>query len=132
METADLIVIGSGQGGVPLAADFAKAGKHVVLLERDALGGSYINYGCTPSKAFLAAAHAAGRARQATKLGIHTSVGFFAFAKPTRAPSDASRSNLHPLLQEVLLFTPLFAEERFVVQQFLERLRNQGWLKQVG
>ncbi|QIR36079.1 FAD-dependent oxidoreductase [Tolypothrix sp. PCC 7910] len=74
METADLIVIGSGQGGIPLAADFAKAGHNVVLFERDALGGSCINYGCTPSKAFLAAAHAAGRARQAAKLGIHTQV----------------------------------------------------------
>ncbi|MBD2468914.1 NAD(P)/FAD-dependent oxidoreductase [Nostoc sp. FACHB-145] len=70
METADVIVIGSGQGGMPLAVDFAKAGRNVVLFERDALGGSCINYGCTPSKAFLAAAHAAGRARQAAKLGI--------------------------------------------------------------
>ncbi|WP_096595273.1 FAD-dependent oxidoreductase [Calothrix sp. NIES-2098] len=74
METADLIVIGSGQGGIPFAADFAKAGHKVVLFERDALGGSCVNYGCTPSKAFLAAAHAAGRARQAAKLGIHTQV----------------------------------------------------------
>jgi len=74
METADLIVIGSGQGGVPLAADFAKAGRKVVLFERDALGGSCINYGCTPSKAFLAAAHNAGRARQAAKLGIHAQI----------------------------------------------------------
>lgn len=74
METADVIVIGSGQGGIPLAADFAKAGRQVVLFERDALGGSCINYGCTPSKAFLAAAHAVGRSRQAQKLGIHTEV----------------------------------------------------------
>ncbi|BAY66629.1 FAD-dependent pyridine nucleotide-disulfide oxidoreductase (plasmid) [Calothrix brevissima NIES-22] len=74
METADLIVIGSGQGGIPFAADFAKAGHKVVLFERDALGGSCVNYGCTPSKAFLAAAHAVGRARQAAKLGIHTQV----------------------------------------------------------
>jgi pyruvate/2-oxoglutarate dehydrogenase complex dihydrolipoamide dehydrogenase (E3) component len=74
METADVIVIGSGQGGIPLATDFAKAGRKVALFERDALGGSCINYGCTPSKAFLAAAHAAGRARQAKKLGIHTKV----------------------------------------------------------
>ncbi|MBN3885088.1 MAG: FAD-dependent oxidoreductase [Nostoc sp.] len=74
METADIIVIGSGQGGIPLAADFASSGRKVVLFERDALGGSCINYGCTPSKAFLAAAHAAGRARQAKKLGIHTEV----------------------------------------------------------
>ncbi|MDZ8188657.1 MAG: FAD-dependent oxidoreductase [Nostoc sp. ChiSLP02] len=74
METADVIVIGSGQGGIPLAADFANEGRKVVLFERDALGGSCINYGCTPSKAFLAAAHAAGRARQSQKLGIHASV----------------------------------------------------------
>jgi len=74
METADAIVIGSGQGGIPLAADLAKEGRNVVLFERDALGGSCVNYGCTPSKAFLAAAHAAGRARQADKLGIHVQV----------------------------------------------------------
>ena len=38
------------------------------------MGGSCINYGCIPSKAFLAAAHAAGRARQAQNLGIHIQV----------------------------------------------------------
>jgi pyruvate/2-oxoglutarate dehydrogenase complex dihydrolipoamide dehydrogenase (E3) component len=70
METVDVIVIGSGQGGVPLAVDLAHDGRKVVLFERDALGGSCINYGCTPSKAFLAAAHAVGRARQAENLGI--------------------------------------------------------------
>ncbi|MEH2247831.1 FAD-dependent oxidoreductase [Nostoc sp.] len=74
METADVIIIGSGQGGVPLAADFAKEGRKVVLFEKDLLGGSCINYGCTPSKAFLAAAHAAGRARQAKDLGIYAEV----------------------------------------------------------
>jgi pyruvate/2-oxoglutarate dehydrogenase complex dihydrolipoamide dehydrogenase (E3) component len=74
METVDVIVIGSGQGGVPFAIDRAKAGQKVVLFERDTLGGSCVNYGCTPSKAFLAAARAAGRARQADKLGIHARV----------------------------------------------------------
>lgn len=74
METVEAIVIGSGQGGVPFAADLAKAGRKVVLFERGALGGSCINYGCTPSKAFLAAAHAAGRARKAANLGIHVQV----------------------------------------------------------
>ena len=74
METADAIIIGSGQGGVPLAADLAKEGRNVVLFERDVLGGSCVNYGCTPSKAFLAAAHAAGRARWAKNLGIHVQV----------------------------------------------------------
>ncbi len=38
METADLIVIGSGQGGIPFAADFAKARHKVVLSRRDRSG----------------------------------------------------------------------------------------------
>jgi dihydrolipoamide dehydrogenase len=73
-DTADVIVIGSGQGGVPLAIDLAKEQKRVVLFERGRLGGSCINYGCTPSKAFLAAAHGAGRARLAAKLGVRAEV----------------------------------------------------------
>ncbi|MGP6159904.1 MAG: FAD-dependent oxidoreductase [Vulcanimicrobiaceae bacterium] len=73
-EAVDLIVIGSGQGGVPFAVASAKAGKHVVLFERGAFGGSCINYGCTPSKALLAAAHNAGRARLAASLGVYADV----------------------------------------------------------
>lgn len=74
MKNADVVVIGSGQGGVPFAVEYAKRGKHVVLFERDKIGGSCVNYGCTPSKAFLAAAHNAGRARQAQSLGVHATV----------------------------------------------------------
>jgi dihydrolipoamide dehydrogenase len=74
MEDVDLVVIGSGQGGVPLACDAARNGQRVVLFERDKLGGSCVNYGCTPSKAFLASAHNAGRARLARNLGVHAEV----------------------------------------------------------
>jgi dihydrolipoamide dehydrogenase len=70
----DLAVIGSGQGGVPLALDFAERGKRVVLFERGRLGGCCVNVGCTPSKAFLASAHAAGRARRAADVHVHCDV----------------------------------------------------------
>ncbi len=102
METADVIVIGSGQGGIPFAVDYAKAGKKVVLLERDALGGSCINYGCTPSKAFLAAAHHAGRAKQAAKLGIHAqiSVDFPAVMDRVRSIRDRFNQGSRRRLQE--------------------------------
>jgi pyruvate/2-oxoglutarate dehydrogenase complex dihydrolipoamide dehydrogenase (E3) component len=70
----DLAVIGSGQGGVPLALAFAKRGKRVVLFERGDVGGCCVNVGCTPSKAFLAAAHAAGRARRASDVHVHCEV----------------------------------------------------------
>ncbi len=74
IEEADLIVVGAGQGGIPLAIDFAKAGKHVVLFERKHLGGTCVNVGCTPSKAFLASAHNAGRARAAGQIGVHCEI----------------------------------------------------------
>jgi dihydrolipoamide dehydrogenase len=74
MKNVDVIVIGSGQGGVPLAVELSNRGKRVVLFERNAIGGSCINYGCTPSKAFLAAAHSAGRARRARNVGVNATV----------------------------------------------------------
>lgn len=74
MKEFDLIVIGSGQGGVPLATHYAGQGQKVLLIERAAWGGSCINYGCTPSKSLLASAHAAQAARQAKDLGIHAQV----------------------------------------------------------
>jgi pyruvate/2-oxoglutarate dehydrogenase complex dihydrolipoamide dehydrogenase (E3) component len=74
IDDVDLVVIGSGQGGVPLAAELAREGKRVVLFERGALGGSCVNYGCTPSKALLASAHGAGRARLAARIGVHAEV----------------------------------------------------------
>lgn len=94
-EQVDVIVIGSGQGGVPFAIANAKAGKRVVLFERGALGGSCINYGCTPSKALLAAAHNAGRARLAARLGIRCEVQVdqrAVFERVRRIPQQWSES----------------------------------------
>jgi pyruvate/2-oxoglutarate dehydrogenase complex dihydrolipoamide dehydrogenase (E3) component len=73
-EEADLVVLGSGQGGVPLAEAMAKRGRRVVLFDSGPLGGTCINRGCTPSKTLLAAAHAAGRARAAGPLGVRAEV----------------------------------------------------------
>jgi pyruvate/2-oxoglutarate dehydrogenase complex dihydrolipoamide dehydrogenase (E3) component len=74
IEDVDLVVIGSGQGGRPLAAEFARRGDRVVLFERGAFGGTCLNVGCTPSKTLLASAHAAGRAREAAAIGVHAEV----------------------------------------------------------
>lgn len=68
----DVIVIGSGQAGVPLATRLAAAGKSVVLIERAALGGTCTNYGCTPTKTMVASARAAHVARTAGRLGVRT------------------------------------------------------------
>jgi pyruvate/2-oxoglutarate dehydrogenase complex dihydrolipoamide dehydrogenase (E3) component len=66
----DVIVIGSGQAGVPLAARLARAGRRVVIAERKKLGGTCVNYGCTPTKTMVASAHAAHVARTADRFGV--------------------------------------------------------------
>ena len=119
METVDAIVIGSGQGGVPLAVDLAKEGRKVVLFERDALGGSCINYGCTPSKAFLAAAHAVGRARQAENLGIRfqVDVNFPAVMERVRSIRDSFNQGTKKRLDagvKVVCAEASFTDERTV------------------
>jgi pyruvate/2-oxoglutarate dehydrogenase complex dihydrolipoamide dehydrogenase (E3) component len=67
---ADVVIIGSGQAGVPLGAKLAQAGKRVVVFERGALGGTCVNTGCTPTKTMIASARAAHSARKAARLGV--------------------------------------------------------------
>ena len=52
----DAVIIGSGQAGNPLATALANAGRRVVLIEENRLGGSCINYGCIPTKTLMATA----------------------------------------------------------------------------
>src|SRR5437763_14624463 len=67
---ADAIVIGAGQAAVPLAVRLAKSGRRVLLVERSRLGGTCVNYGCTPTKTLIASARAAHVARTAGRLGV--------------------------------------------------------------
>src|SRR5215813_13244987 len=66
------IVIGSGQGGNPLAVELAKAGKQTALIERKDVGGTCINVGCTPTKTMVASGRVAYLARRAADYGVLT------------------------------------------------------------
>ncbi len=66
----DLIVIGAGQGGGPLAGAFARAGRRVALLERVHVGGTCVNEGCSPTKTVIASARVAHLARRAGDYGV--------------------------------------------------------------
>lgn len=67
---ADICVIGAGSGGLALAAGASQMGANCILIERGKMGGDCLNYGCVPSKALLAAAHAAAAFREADRFGI--------------------------------------------------------------
>ncbi|MDO9712013.1 dihydrolipoyl dehydrogenase family protein [Paracraurococcus lichenis] len=70
MPDFDVAVIGAGAAGLSVAAIGSGLGLRVALIERGRMGGDCLNYGCVPSKALLAAAHAAAEARRAGRLGI--------------------------------------------------------------
>jgi len=69
-ERFDAIIIGAGQAGPPLAQRLADEGNAVAIIERRELGGSCVNFGCTPTKAMVASARAAWAARRAQALGV--------------------------------------------------------------
>ncbi len=70
MTKLDAIVIGSGQGGNPLAKKLADKGWTVALIEQGHVGGTCINTGCTPTKTMIASAQVAYYARQAGRWGV--------------------------------------------------------------
>ena len=71
-EHYDLIVIGAGQGGGPLAGAFARAGRRTAIVERVHVGGTCVNEGCSPTKTMVASARVAHVARRGPDYGVHT------------------------------------------------------------
>ncbi len=69
-ESYDAIIIGAGQAGPPLVGRLTAAGMTVALVERNQLGGTCLNTGCTPTKTLVASAHVAHLARSAADYGI--------------------------------------------------------------
>ncbi len=66
----DLAVIGSGPGGFEAAFRAAKAGMKVCLVEKGALGGVCVNWGCIPTKALLRSAEVYELFHRASSFGI--------------------------------------------------------------
>jgi len=69
----DICIIGAGAAGLSVAAGAAQMGTSVVLIEKSLMGGDCLNYGCIPSKALLAAGHAAHEVKTADKFGVKVS-----------------------------------------------------------
>ncbi len=66
----DVIIIGTGQAGPPLAGSLTRAGMKVAIIERKLFGGTCVNTGCIPTKTLIASAYAAHMARRAGFYGV--------------------------------------------------------------
>jgi pyruvate/2-oxoglutarate dehydrogenase complex dihydrolipoamide dehydrogenase (E3) component len=78
---ADLCIIGAGSGGLSVAAGAVQMGASVILVEKHLMGGDCLNTGCVPSKALLAAAHAAEVVRRSGRFGVNGHEPAIDFAK---------------------------------------------------
>ncbi len=88
----DLVVIGGGPGGYCAALYGASAGLKVALVEKDALGGTCLNRGCIPAKAFLETAAVKRHVDHAADFGIESGVTATSrLASTSPAPRSASR-----------------------------------------
>jgi pyruvate/2-oxoglutarate dehydrogenase complex dihydrolipoamide dehydrogenase (E3) component len=97
----DICVIGAGSGGLTVAAGAVQMGARVVLIEKGKMGGDCLNYGCVPSKALIAAAHAAANARSGAAFGV--------VAEP-EVHFDKVHDHIHGVIAEI---APADSVERF-------------------
>ena len=71
MKKYDALIIGSGQGGTPLAKKLANAGYQTAIVERRWVGGTCVNDGCTPTKTMIASARVAHTVKNSDAMGVN-------------------------------------------------------------
>ena len=69
-KTFDLIIIGTGPGGYVAAIRAAQLGLNTAVVEKDELGGTCLNWGCIPTKAWIVTAHLLEQIKRAREYGI--------------------------------------------------------------
>ena len=93
----DVAVIGAGQSGPSLAMTLAGRGEKVALIEGGVVGGSCLNYGCTPTKTLRKSARVAHMVRRASDFGIHAGtveIDFAASMERMQQRVEESRAGL--------------------------------------
>jgi len=79
-EQFDLVVVGGGPGGYAAAFYAASAGMNVALVEKDTIGGTCLNRGCIPAKAFLESAAVFRHVAHAKDFGVESTAPTVNFA----------------------------------------------------
>ncbi len=125
----DAIIIGVGQAGKPLAIDLAKQGRTVAIIERKYVGGTCINYGCTPTKTLVASAQVAFQARRAGEYGVNTGPVQVDFAAVKRRKDETVRqfrSSIEKSFDQTEHLTLIYGEARFTGPKQIEITLNDS------
>jgi pyruvate/2-oxoglutarate dehydrogenase complex dihydrolipoamide dehydrogenase (E3) component len=112
----DVLIIGAGQAGPTLATALAKAGRRTAIAERKDVGGSCVNFGCTPTKAAIASARVARLARRGAEFGLRipeVGIDYRAVLERARRIVMNSRKGLESWLEKTGNLTLLRGHARF-------------------
>ena len=134
-ENFDAIIIGSGQAGKPLAIDLARAGWNTALIEREHVGGTCINVGCTPTKTMVASARVAYLARRGGDYGVRVpSVGvdLAAVRARKRAIVERFRNYSTDKLQRTENLSLIFGAASFVDSTTVDVKLNDGGTRRLS
>ena len=133
-EMYDAIVLGVGQSGDPLARAWAKAGKRVALIERDAVGGTCVNRGCTPTKTMAASARVAYLARRGADYGVQTgpvTVDLQRIRQRKQEIVESFRHGTETKLEAIEKIDLIYGEGRFLGPNTVEIALNSGGTRTV-
>ena len=125
----DAIILGSGQAGNPLASALSAKGKRTAMIEQAAVGGTCINYGCTPTKTLVASAEVAYMARRAMEYGIklgNVSVDMSSVRERKRGMVKKWREGSEKRLAEAKLVDLVHGEGSFVGAKTVRVRLNDG------
>jgi len=84
----DVIVIGAGPGGYPAAIRAAQLGKKTAIVEKEAFGGTCLNWGCIPTKTLIASAERYHHAAHSEAFGVTAKSVAFDYAKMTARKAE--------------------------------------------
>ena len=125
----DAVVIGSGQGGNPLAGALAGAGRKTAVIEREHVGGTCINEGCTPTKTMVASAKVAYLDRRSADYGVRNgpvNVDMVEVRRRKRAIVDTFRGGSEQRLEDAENLELIRGEARFTGPKELEVRLDRG------
>ena len=88
MSDQRVVVLGGGPAGDVAALRAAQMGAQVVMVEKENLGGTCLNWGCIPTKALLATADLLRKIRRADEFGLVVPEVSFNFPKMMERKTD--------------------------------------------
>jgi pyruvate/2-oxoglutarate dehydrogenase complex dihydrolipoamide dehydrogenase (E3) component len=131
-ELYDAIVIGSGQAGNPLSIALAKAGWKTAIIEREHIGGTCVNIGCTPTKTMVASARVAYLSRRSADYGVHSgpvTVNMSAVLRRKQQIVDSFRSSGLQGIEKTKGLDLLRGEASFTGPRSIEVRLNEGRIR---